>query len=346
MKIEEKLFGSGPDGTQVKLFTLTNRNGMCISVSNLGAALVKVLVPDKDGRMADVVLGFDKAEDYLKNPSFFGVVIGPSANRIAGASFEIEGHTYQLDVNDGDNNLHSHKEKGYHKRVWAAAAEEDSVLFTLQDDSSMGFPGKKEVSVRYTLTEENELKLRYYGSSDSKTILNLTNHTYFNLNGHDSGSMEEHELWLGASCYTPVAQGAIPTGEIASVTGTPMDFTTPKKVGRDIRKAFEQLELTGGYDHNWVIDGWDGSLRHIATVKAPESGRVMKAYTTLPGVQFYAGNFIEEQRGKDGAVYSARRGLCLETQYFPDAIHHEDFPSCVFGEGKEYVSETVYQFGV
>lgn len=346
MKIEEKIFGTGPDGAQVKLFTLTNRNGMCISVSNLGAALVKVLVPDKDGRMADVVLGFDKAEDYWKNPSFFGVVIGPSANRIAGASFEIEGHTYRLDVNDGANNLHSHKEKGYHKRVWDAAAKENRVIFTLQDDGSMGFPGKKEVSVCYTLTEENELKLHYHGSSDSKTILNLTNHTYFNLDGHDSGSMEEHKLWLGASHYTPVVQGAIPTGEIAAVAGTPMDFTTPKRVGRDIREAFEQLELTGGYDHNWVIDGWDGGLRHIATVKAPESGRVMKTYTTLPGVQFYAGNFIEEQKGKGGAVYSARRGLCLETQYFPDAIHHADFPSCVFGEGKEYDSETVYKFEV
>lgn len=345
MKMEETLFGTCPDGTQVTLFTLTNRNGMSVSVSNLGAALVRVLVPDGDGRMGDVVLGFDRAEDYLKNPSFFGVVIGPSANRIAGAAFEIEGRTYQLDVNDGVNNLHSHKDNGYHKRVWTAAAEESSVIFTLRDDGSMGFPGKKEVSVRYTLTEENELKLHYHGCSDSQTILNLTNHTYFNLEGHDSGSMEEHELWLGASRYTPVIQGAIPTGEIAAVAGTPMDFTAPKKVGRDIMEDFEQLELTGGYDHNWVIDGWDGSLRHFATVKAPKSGRVMKAFTTLPGVQFYAGNFIEEQKGKDGAVYNARMGLCLETQYFPDAIHHSDFPSCVFGGEAEYDSETVYRFG-
>ena len=344
--MEETLFGTCPDGAQVKLFTLTNRNGMSVAVSNLGAALVKVLVPDRDGRMADVVLGFENARDYLKNPSFFGVVIGPSANRIAGASFEIEGSTYQVDANDGGNNLHSHREKGYHKRVWTAEAEENSVLFTLQDEGSMGFPGKKEVSVRYTLTEDNELKLHYHGSSDSKTILNLTNHTYFNLDGHDSGSMEEHELWLGASHYTPVVEGAIPTGEIAAVAGTPMDFTTPKKVGRDIGEDFEQLELTGGYDHNWVIDGWDGSLRHIATVKAPGSGRVMKAFTTLPGVQFYAGNFIEEQKGKGDAVYSARMGLCLETQYFPDTIHQPGFPSCVFGGEQEYDSETVYRFEV
>ncbi|MCM1065128.1 MAG: galactose mutarotase [Eubacterium sp.] len=344
MKMEETVFGTCPDGTQARLFTLTNQNGMSISVSDLGAALVKVLVPDGSGSVADVVLGFDRAEDYLHNPSFFGVVIGPSANRIGGASFEIEGQSFQVDVNDGTNNLHSHKEKGYHKRIWTAAAEENSVTFTLRDEGSMGFPGKKEVSVRYTLTEDNELKLHYHGTSDRKTILNLTNHTYFNLDGHDSGRMEEHELWLGASRYTPVVQGAIPTGEIADVKGTPMDFTTPKKVGRDIGEPFEQLELVGGYDHNWVIDGWDGSLRHIATVRAPGSGRVMKAYTTLPGVQFYAGNFIEEQQGKGGAVYGARMGLCLEMQYFPDAVHHADFPSCVFGAGKDYDSETVYRF--
>ncbi len=344
MAVEEKVFGTNSDGTAVKLFTLTNSNGMSISVSNLGAALVKLLVPDKNGTMADVVLGFDKAEDYLNNPSFFGVVIGPSANRIAGAAFKIEGNTYHIDVNDGVNNLHSHKDKGYHKRIWDADTKGCGVIFSLKDDGSMGFPGNKEVSVHYILTEENELKIHYHGTSDKKTILNLTNHTYFNLDGHDSGSMENHELWLGASCYTPVVPGAIPTGEIAAVEGTPMDFTMPKKVGKDINEAFEQLELTGGYDHNWVIDDWDGSLRHIATVKAPESCRVMKVFTTLPGVQFYAGNFIEEQKGKEGVIYNARMGLCLETQYFPDAIHHSGFPSAVFGEGREYDSETVYRF--
>lgn len=343
--IKESVFGTYTDGTTIKLFTLTNANGMSISVTDLGAALVKVMVPDKDGSVADVVLGFDKAEDYLDNPSFFGAVIGPNANRIAGAAFEIDGHTYQLDVNDGENNLHSHKDQGYHKDVWAAEATDESVIFSLKDsDGHLGFPGNKSVSVRYTLTDENELKIHYHGTSDKKTILNLTNHTYFNLNGHDSGRMEDHELWLGASRYTPVVAGAIPTGEISSVEGTPMDFTVSKKVGRDIDQAYEQLELTGGYDHNWVIDGWDGSLRHIATLKAPKSGRVMKTYTTLPGVQFYAGNFIDEQKGKEGVRYSSRMGLCLETQYFPDSVHHSGFPSCVFGEGKEYDSETVYKF--
>lgn len=343
--IKESVFGTFTDGTKIKLFTLANANGMSISVTDLGAALVKAMVPDKSGSVADVVLGFDKAEDYLGNPSFFGAVIGPNANRIAEAAFEIDGYTYRLDVNDNENNLHSHKDQGYHKCVWTAVTDDNGVTFSLKDsDGNMGFPGNKSVSVRYTLTDENELKIHYHGTSDKKTILNLTNHTYFNLDGHDSGRIEDHELWLGASRYTPVVAGAIPTGEIAAVGGTPMDFTTSKNVGKDIGKGFEQLELTGGYDHNWVIDDWDGSLRHIATLKAPKSGRVMETYTTLPGVQFYAGNFIDEQKGKEGARYSSRMGLCLETQYFPDSVHHSDFPSCVFGEGKEYDSETVYKF--
>lgn len=345
--IEESVFGVYPDGKNIMLYTLSDANGMSVSVTNLGATLVKVVTPDKNGVLGDVVLGFDRGEAYLDNPSFFGTVIGPSANRIAGAAFEIDGTTYQLDVNDGENNLHSHKDQGYHKRLWETRVLDNSVIFELTDsDGSMGFPGNKRISVVYSLEEGNSLKIHYHGISDKKTVLNLTNHSYFNLEGHDSGRMEEHELWLGASRYTPVVAGAIPTGEIAAVADTPMDFTVSKTVGRDIEADFEQLKLTGGYDHNWVIDGWDGELQHFATVKAPGSGRIMKAYTTLPGVQFYAGNFIGEQQGKGKVTYGPRMGLCLETQYFPDTIHHSEFPSCVFGEGKEYDSVTVYRFEV
>lgn len=345
--VEKSTFGTYPDGREISLYTLKNENGMSVAVTNLGAILVRVIVPDAKGEKADVVLGFDHGEDYLKNPSFFGTVIGPSANRIAGASFEIDGQVYHLDVNDGKNNLHSHKEKGYHKALWQDTVLENGVCFELTDtDGNLGFPGNKKIRVCYRLDADNRLHIQYHGSSDKKTVLNFTNHSYFNLNGHSSGKMETQELWLNASHYTPVVAGAIPTGEIAPVAGTPMDFTVAKPVGRDINEKFEQLELTGGYDHNWVIDGWDGQLRHFATVKAPESGRVMKAYTTLPGVQFYAGNFIGEQTGKEGAVYSSRMGLCLETQYFPDSIHHPQFPSCVFGEGREYDAETVYEFSV
>lgn len=345
MAVEKSVFGKSPEGQEISLYTITNQNGMKAELTNLGAILVRLFVPDKEGKVADVVLGFDKVEDYYKNPSFFGAVIGPNANRIGGAAFEIDGEAYQLDANDNANNLHSHITKGYHKQLWEAVVGENSVTFSLEDtDGNMGFPGNKKMAVTYTLDDKNALTLHYHGSSDKKTILNPTNHTYFNLDGHDSGSIEEHELMLKASKYTPVVAGAIPTGEIADVKGTPMDLCEMKKVGLEIDADFEQLDLTGGYDHNWVIDGWDGTLRHFATVKAPNSGRIMKAYTTLPGVQFYAGNFIETQSGKNGATYAKRHGLCLETQYYPDTIHHGNFPSCVFGGKAEYDSVTVYEF--
>lgn len=346
MAVEKSVFGKTPEGQDIQLYTLSNNKGMKASVTNLGANLVSLLVPDKDGNLADVVLGFDKAEDYYKNPSFFGSVIGPSANRIGGASFVIDGVTYQLDVNDNTNNLHSHKDKGYHKAIWETGVGENSVTFTLEDtDGNMGFPGNKKIEITYSLNDKNELKLAYRANSDKKTVLNLTNHTYFNLDGHDSGSIEEHEMEILASNYTPAASDSIPTGVIVPVEGTPMDFTVSKKVSEGIGADFEQLVFAGGYDHNWVIDGWNGELRHFATVKAPCSGRVMKAYTTLPGVQFYAGNFVDSQEGKEGVVYGKRHGLCLETQYFPDTIHHENFPSCVFGgDNGEYTSVTVYAF--
>lgn len=345
MAVETELFGKYKDGRDILLYTISNGKGMQAAVSNMGAALVKLLVPDREGRTADVVLGFDKGEDYFGNDSFFGTVIGPSANRIGKASFKLDGATYRLDVNDGENNLHSHRENGYHKQLWDGKISDNSVIFSLEDhDGNMGFPGNKKISVTYTVDEENGLTLHYHGCSDKLTVLNFTNHTYFNLDGHDSGKIEDHELWIGASKYTPVVPGSIPTGEIASVEETPMDFTKSKRVGRDIGGSFDQLELGGGYDHNWVIDGWDGGLRHFATVKAPVSGRVMKAYTTLPGVQFYAGNFIGEQKGKNGATYGPRMGLCLETQYYPDSPNKPEFPSCFFGGDREYDSVTVYKF--
>lgn len=347
VKISESIFGKYPDGRDVMLYTMENDSGMTVAVTDLGAAAVRLIVPDNKGNREDVVLGFDKAEDYLGNPSFFGVVIGPSANRIGNASFDIDGINYRVDVNDNMNNLHSHIDRGYHKLLWKAEVLAEGVRFSLEDaDGNLGFPGNKRISVEYSLGGDNSLRLHYHGSSDKKTIINLTNHTYFNLDGHDSGRVEEHELMLNASCYTPGDAGSIPTGEIARVQGTPMDFTKSKKVGLQIGDDFEQLWFAGGYDHNWVIDGWkdNGELLHFATVTAPKSGRVMKAYTTLPGAQFYAGNFIKEQKGKNGVVYGPRTGLCLETQYFPDSVNKPEFPSCIFGEGREYDSVTVYRF--
>ena len=336
-------FGEMRDGRKLSLYTMSNRKGMQVSVTNIGAAVVKILVPDKNGVLEDVVLGFDDGGDYVNNDCFFGVVIGPNANRTAKAAFCLDGEVHHLDVNDGVNNLHSHKEKGWHKRFWEAVCGEDRVTFSLEDeDGSLGFPGNKRAEVTYILDEENGLTLHYHGISDKRTIMNLTNHTYFNLEG--SGSIEDNELWLAASRYTPADGGSIPTGEIASVEGTPMDFTKSKRVGRDIRETFEQLQFAGGYDHNWVIDGWNGELRLIARLKAPVSGRQMEVHSTLPGVQFYAGNFITKQKGKAGVSYGPRWGLCLETQYFPDSANHPEFPSCVFGQGEEYDSVTVYKF--
>lgn len=345
ISITKRKFGTDSQGREVTLYTLENQNGMKAEVTDLGAILVNLYVPDREGRVEDVVLGFDSAAGYLKNGSFFGATIGPSANRIGGASFEIDGAVYRVDVNDGPNNLHSHMEMGYHKQLWEARTGENSVTFTVKDtDGNMGFPGNKVLRLTYTLDEENGLTLHYHGTSDKKTILNPTNHTYFNLDGHKAGNIEGHQLQLFASHYTPVVAGAIPTGEIADVAGTVMDFTQPKTVGKEIGEEFEQLLLTQGYDHNWVVDGWNGELRRIAVLTGPKSGRRMVTYSTLPGVQFYAGNCISPEPGKDGAYYEKRSGLCLETQYYPDSIHRPEFPSCVFGEDREYDSTTVYRF--
>lgn len=332
-------------GKKAILYTLENSKGMKAEVTNYGANLVNLFVPDKNGAVEDVVLGFDSVEDYMENGSFFGATIGPSANRIGGAKFTIDGVEYHIDVNDGPNNLHSHMEDGYHKMLWEVEEGENSITFTIRDtDGYMGFPGNKELSLTYTLDEENGLTLHYHAKSDKKTVMNPTNHSYFNLDGHKAGSIENHIMMINASCYTPVVSGAIPTGEIAPVKGTPMDFTTEKVVGKEIGENMEQLLLTQGYDHNWVVDGWDGTLKHIATTIGPKSGRKMHTYSTLPGVQFYAGNCIAPQKGKDGAFYTKRSGLCLETQYYPNSINTPSFPSCVFGGDKEYDSVTVYRF--
>lgn len=342
---EKTLFGKTKDGKEIYLYTLENKNGMKVVVMNYGAILVKLFTPDKNGNMEDIVLGYDTLEDYFENGCFFGATIGPNGNRIANASFTLDGETYSLDVNDGPNNLHSHRELGYHKQVWAAETTDDSVIFMLDvADGAMGFPGNKKNTVTYTLTPDNELKIHYTITTDKKTVLNPTNHTYFNLAGEGSGSIAEHKLQLFASNYTPVAEGAIPTGEIAKVEGTPMDFRQSKKIAQDMEADFEQLALTGGYDHNWVIDDWNRTMKLFAIVEDEKSGRKMYAYTDLPAFQFYAGNFIEKENGKNGHVYTERTGLCLETQFFPDSVNEPAFPSAFFGPEKPYESTTVYRF--
>ena len=345
MGVVKEKFGTTKCGKDVYAFTLSNTNGMQAKIINFGANLISLLVPDQNGNLEDVVLGFDTLEGYYRNGSFFGATIGPSANRIAGACFEIDGRQYQLDANDGENNLHSHIKEGYHKRVWDAAEGTDSVTFTLEGkDGEMGFPANKKITVTYSLSEENELKLSYHVSADANTIVNMTNHSYFNLAGHNAGRIEDHLLEINASCYTPVVAGAIPTGEVVPVEGTPLDFREMKPIGQDINADCEQLKLVLGYDHNFVIDNADGTLREIAQVEEPKSGRKMKVFTDLPGVQFYAGNCIAEEVGKDNATYGPRSGFCLETQFYPDNIHHPNFPQAIFGPDREYDYVTVYQF--
>ena len=345
MAVTKEFFGTTTKGQEISRYYISNSKGMKAGVINYGAILVNLFVPDKNGNMADVVLGYDTLEPYYSNGSFFGATVGPNANRIGGASFELNGQKYQLDVNDGVNNLHSHMDYGYHKCVWEAVEQEDGVMFVLEDtDGNMGFPGNKKISVTYTVTENNELKIHYQGSSDKDTILNLTNHTYFNLAGHDAGSIHDHVLQMNASLFTPIVKGAIPTGELLPVEGTVFDFCKAKKVGADIEADNEQLKMTKGYDHNWVIDGKEGVLREFATVTEETTGRMMKAFTDLPGVQFYAGNNIAPTEGKGGVVYNRRDGLCLETQYYPDTANKPEFPSAVFGPGRKYDTVTVYQF--
>ena len=343
--MQKRSFGITKDGKEVFLFSLENENGVKVEVTNFGANLVNVFVPGKDGKVEDVVLGFDDVAGYEINPSFFGSVIAPSANRIGGASFELNGETYTLKKNNGENNLHSDEELGAHKRVWDVTENEDSVTFTLKNtDGELGFPGNKEFKVTYSLDDENGLKIAYEASSDKDTIINPTNHSYFNLKGHKEGTIEDHKITLLASNYTPADEASIPYGDIVSVEGTPMDLRQELVIGEKIDSDFDQLNFAVGYDHNWVTDNCNGEVRKIAIVKAPGDVRTMEVYTDLPGVQFYAGNFIDPQSGKDGATYGKRSGLCLETQCYPDSIHKPNFPSVVYGPTKAYKSTTIYKF--
>ena len=345
MSVNITEFGKTKDGTKISAYEISNSKGMKATVMDFGAILTSLFVPDGEGKAEDIVLGYDSPEPYFINDSFFGATVGPNANRIGNASFTLHGVTYHLDVNDGPNNLHSHGDLGYHKRMWKAETSDMSVTFSLEDeDGSMGFPGNKKVKVTYEVTEENELKISYDVTSDKDTVINMTNHSYFNLAGHASGKITEHTLWLNASHYTPVVDGAIPTGEIADVKGTVFDFTEPHTIGERINENEEQLILVKGYDHNWVLDQADGTLRKIAEVTSPDTDRVMEVYTDLPGVQFYAGNCIMPTTGKGGVRYGARDGLCLETQYYPDTANKPEFPSAVFGPDRPYRTTTVYKF--
>lgn len=341
-----KICGQLPDGRAVHAITLTDGRLSC-EILTYGGILRTLLVPDRDGAMRDVVLGFDSLDNYTPFRSFFGALVGRFANRIGGSSFELNGRRYELPANDGANQLHSGPD-GFDCQLWEVVSEaEDSVTLKLTSpDGQGGFPGKLDIQVTYTL-KNAELMIEYKAVSDADTLCSPTNHAYFNLSGQESGSVEEQVIQLFASHYTPADSGLIPTGEITSVEGTPMDLRRPTPIGAHIDEDFPQLNIPGGYDHNWVIDGEPGTFRLAATAYSPESGIVMHTRTDRPGVQFYTGNGLGIGiTGKDGAQYVKRSGFCLETQAFPDAPNHDNFPSAVLRAGEVFRSKTSYSFEI
>ena len=350
MQLKKSLFGQSEDGSNVNLFTLTNDNQIEIRITNYGGIIVSIQTPDRDGKLGDIVLGFDTLDEYLAGHPFFGVLVGRFANRIAHARFTLEGVEYTLAPNNGPNALHGGNH-GFDKALWQATSfeNEDAVgvsLRYLSEDGEEGYPGNLSVQVIYTLTNQNELRIDYLATTDQTTIVNLTNHSYFNLKGKET--ILDHVVYLNADHYTPTDETLIPTGEIRSVENTPMDFRQPTAIGARIDWADEPLQLAGGYDHNWVLNkAEEGDLSHCATVTEPTSGRRMEVYTTQPGVQFYTGNMMpEEIAGKGGTLYPRRGGLCLETQVFPDAPNHPHFPSAALEPGEKYEQTTIFRFGV
>lgn len=339
-----KTFGCMPDGTPVEEYTLRHGALSC-QIITYGGAVRTLTVPDRAGNLVDVVLGFDTLEDYFAHNKYFGALIGRFANRIGDSRFTLNGQEYLLRANDGVNHLHGGP-AGFDKQVWTAEghAADKLVLSLYSPDGQEGYPGGLSVQVTYTLTG-NGLELDYQAECDQDTLCNLTNHSYFNLSGHNSGPVADQYIQLFAGRYTPADGGSIPTGTVEPVDGTPMDLRRPQPISAQADDSFGQLALAGGYDHNWVIDGWDGTLRPAARAWSPDTGIVMEVLTTLPGVQFYSGNFLNGcPPGKDGAPYQRRWGFCLETQFFPDAPNHANFPPAVLHAGMKYCSKTVFHF--
>ena len=346
-------FGALADGTVVHRYTLDNGRGLVVRVLTYGGILQTIQVPDRDGRPANVALGFTDLDSYVRdNTPYFGALIGRYANRIAGGRFTLDGRAYALPVNNPPNSLHGGTE-GFDKRVWTATGGQDAAALELaytSPDGEMGYPGTLSVRARYRLSQDNELRIDYRATTDAPTHVNLTNHSYFNLAGEAAGTIEGHQLQLHAGHYTPTDATNIPTGEIAPVAGTPFDFTSPHLVGERIGEDDHQLEYGLGYDHNFVLDrppGTDGTLVPAARVADPASGRVLEVLTTEPGVQFYSGNQLDGSLvGSGGTAYRPRAGLALETQHYPDTPNQPGFPSTVVRPGQVYQSATVYRFSV
>ena len=345
--LQKKDFGKTSKGKLATVYTLENEAGMQISVSDFGATLTSVLVPDKDNNLVEVTLGYDDATGYEAGlGNAFGASVGRNANRIGGAVIEINGTEYHLTKNDGENNLHSGLDF-YHGRMWKVADADDThVTFEMDSpDGDQGYPGALDMKVTYTLDEENGLTIHYEAVPDQDTVINMTNHSYFNLNGHKSGSVLHHRMQILSDAFTPADAQSIPTGEICSVDGTPMDFRSTKELGAEIDAAYEPLILGNGYDHNWVLKN-EGRFDKVAEVTGDESSIVMEVWTDRPGVQVYTANFLENEAGRNGAVYQKREAVCLETQNYPDAVHQKNFPEAICKKGETYDTKTAYRFHI
>jgi aldose 1-epimerase len=344
--IKEEAFRGIHKGKKTGLYTLKNKNGLVAQITNYGAIIVSIFVPDSKGSMADIVQGYDTIEEYINgNSPYMGAVCGRCANRIAKGKFTLLGKEYTLAVNNGPNHLHGGI-KGFSMAVWDVRDISDSgvKMEYFSADGEEGYPGNIKISVTYTLTDANELRLDYHATTTKVTVVNLAGHSYFNLEGEGSGSIYDHELMINGAFFTPTDETNIPSGEIISVKGTPFDFTKPRKIGSEIDKVDEQLKYGAGYDHNWVLNHRTGTLGLAATAHDPVSGRVMEVLTTQPGVQFYTANWIDGEKGKGGKKYGRRWAFCLETQHFPDAINKPHFPSTILNPGEEYIHSCVYKF--
>ncbi len=347
--ITKQVYGKTAAGRNVDIYTLTNDKGVEARIMNYGGIVVSLKVPDNKGRMGDVVLGFDDLESYLTKNPYFGCIVGRYGNRIAKGRFTLDGKEYKLAANNGENHLHGGL-RGFDKQLWKAkpfTTKQGPALELryVSKDGEDGYPGRLSVTVVYTLTSDNSLRIDYTATTDQATVVNLTNHSYFNLAG--SGDILNHQLIINADRFTPVDAGLIPTGELRSVKGTPFDFTTPHSIGERIAAPDEQLVVGRGYDHNFVLNNWDRTLRQQIRVYEPTSGRVLEVFTTEPGVQFYSGNFLDGTlTGKGGRGYQQRSGFCLETQHFPDSPNHPNFPTTTLKKGETYRTTTLYRFSV
>ena len=341
MKIKKKTFGVLSSGQKVSLYTISNKQ-MSFSVTNYGCCITSIMLPSEQGEEDDIVLGYSTLEGYIKNPVFFGCLVGRFANRIAGGTFNLAGNQYDLTKNDSGNCLHSGN-PGYHKMLWKAKPfcnlKEAGIVFSrISPDGEQGFPGELDISVTYSLTVNNDIAITYSAKTDTPTPINFTNHTYFNLGGHDSGTILDHTVQLFADRYVPVDSQSIPLGDIADVVGTPFDFTSPKKIARDIEA------VPGGFDHTWEVNNSGNLPNPVANVYDSASNRSLTVFSTQPGVQFYTGNHLVKEEGKNGFIYEKQTGLCLETQHFPDSPNQSEFPDSILFPGDHYRQQTIWHF--